>query len=160
VPRITGLLAAPARVGFRLLPESWQRPIVRVATPGHTVGSLVVLRDGDRVLVVSQDHATGWCLPGGLLRRGETGRQGLRREVSEELGPEAWEAWAPSIGPLPSTALHDPLARRVDLVFSASVTGGQPVRLGPGVRRATWLPADAAMDNSTTAEVLRAIGAT
>ncbi len=64
-----------------------------VARP-HVTGVKVVLRDGERVLLVR--HAYGdraaWELPGGHGRRGEPPEATARREAHEELGVDV-AAW-------------------------------------------------------------------
>lgn len=55
-----------------------------------------VVLDGSRVLMceLARPDAKFWCLPGGTLEEGETLRDGLAREMVEELGV------VPDIGPL------------------------------------------------------------
>ena len=55
-----------------------------------------VVLDGDKVLMckLARADAQFWCLPGGTLEEGETLRDGLMREMVEELGVR------PTIGPL------------------------------------------------------------
>ena len=68
-------------------PAPLRRRIVRVLTPGYRVGALAVLQRPDgRVLLVDQPYVTGWSLPGGDLKRGESVRAGLQRELREEVG--------------------------------------------------------------------------
>ena len=69
---------APRRVG---------RAAVRATTPSYRVGVVAVaVRPDGRVLLVDQSYVEGWSLPGGDLRRGESLRDGLARELREELG--------------------------------------------------------------------------
>lgn len=57
--------------------------------PGISVAALVLIRDGDSVLLVKQsynDHF--WSLPGGGVEPGESVDQAAIREVREETGLE------------------------------------------------------------------------
>ena len=68
-------------------PERPRRAVMRLTTPGHRVGVLVLLRRPDgRVLLVDQPYLPGWSLPGGNLKRGEDPASGAVRELREELG--------------------------------------------------------------------------
>src|SRR5271163_294221 len=55
-----------------------RRPIVGIAAAAKTP-------DGKWVLIRRADTGT-WALPGGTLEWGETLREGLRREMEEEVG--------------------------------------------------------------------------
>jgi 8-oxo-dGTP diphosphatase len=116
-------LDLPRKLGFAIfgrLPRRLRVLAVRAGTPGFTVGALVLIqRTGDRssVLLVHQRHTRHWALPGGLLRRGEGAADGLRREVSEELGLTLDEAQTAH----PVGVIVDPLPRRVDVLFSCSL---------------------------------------
>lgn len=48
--------------------------------------ALVVLRHGDRVLMVHDRHRGAWELPGGMIEPGETPRRAAVRELLEESG--------------------------------------------------------------------------
>ena len=68
-------------------PERPRRAVMRLTTPRHSVGVLVVLRRPDgRVLLVDQPYLEGWSLPGGNLKRGEDPTSGAIRELREEIG--------------------------------------------------------------------------
>lgn len=109
---------------FRLLPVPLRRAVVRLGTPSYTVGAVLVLRRADGcVLLVEQRHSGGWALPGGLLKRSEDPVDGLVREVGEEIGVQLEKSQLPA-----PTALVDPRARRVDLVFVLDAEGRQPRR--------------------------------
>lgn len=54
----------------------------------RTIGASVIAVDGDgKVLLVRQSYgSSGWRLPGGAVKRGETTKEAALREVNEELG--------------------------------------------------------------------------
>ena len=110
---------------FGRLPRRVRVLAVRAGTPGFTVGALVLLqREGDRssVLLVHQRHTRQWALPGGLLRRGEGAPEGVRREVSEELGLTLdLDQTAHAVG-----VIVDPRPRRVDVLFACSLAADAP----------------------------------
>lgn len=131
------------RGGLRLfarLPAPARRTIVHWAAPRFTVGVLLVLRSGGRILVLGQRQHRSGTLPGGLLDRGEDPVTALRRETREELGLEV------SVS-APAATVVDPLARRVDLVFVADLGCAEDVVCsGEEVVTATWQPPDELAD--------------
>lgn len=71
---------------YRLLPKALQVRAVRYTTPNFSLGTLALLTvDGTQLLLVRPSYRSGWLPPGGLLQRGETAEQALRRELLEEL---------------------------------------------------------------------------
>ncbi|ABW10485.1 NUDIX hydrolase [Parafrankia sp. EAN1pec] len=53
----------------------------------HSVSvTAVTRRDDGRVLCIQRRDTGAWQIPGGVLERGETFEDGLRREVREETG--------------------------------------------------------------------------
>jgi ADP-ribose pyrophosphatase YjhB (NUDIX family) len=60
--------------------------VVWAVTRPRTHGALVALWCDDRLLVVRTSYAPYWSLPGGYVRRHETGRQAAMREAYEEMG--------------------------------------------------------------------------
>jgi 8-oxo-dGTP diphosphatase len=111
---------------FGILPPRLRRGIVGVLAPSFTVGALAVLHDGDKILFVRQLHRPGLALPGGLLKRGEPARDGLARELSEELDIDPT-----GLAPAPDTAHVDPSKTRVDLIWLLALDR-QQVQLSPG----------------------------
>ncbi|MTD12663.1 NUDIX domain-containing protein [Nakamurella sp. YIM 132087] len=97
---------------FGKLPPRVRRGLVGVLTPSFTVGALAILHDGDKILFVRQLHRPGLALPGGLLKKGESARTGLARELSEEIGVDPT-----GLAPAPDTAHVDPAKKRVDLIW-------------------------------------------
>lgn len=110
-----------------------------------------MLRHGDEVLMLRQRHdAPGeWALPGGLLERGELPRDGLAREVEEELGLTL---------ELPAEPAHvhvSPELRRVDLAFVVDVDD-KPVPEPDGVEvlEVRWVPLTEVSEDSPAGQVL------
>jgi 8-oxo-dGTP pyrophosphatase MutT (NUDIX family) len=68
------------RVGFPLARVWW-----RLAHARHE-GVAVAVYVGPALLLVRCSYRTGWHLPGGGVRRGETPDAAARRELSEEIG--------------------------------------------------------------------------
>ena len=156
---MSGLLDYPRRLGFAIfgrLPRRVRVWAVRAGTPGFTVGALVLLQRGDdtsSVLLVHQRHTRQWALPGGLLRRGEGAPEGLRREVSEELGIDLDMADAThAVG-----VLVDPRSRRVDVLFACALAAdaATPVPSHVEVADIRWCTVgDLPVVTAITAEVL------
>ncbi|WP_244615670.1 NUDIX hydrolase [Stackebrandtia albiflava] len=143
VRRPSSLLRATAYRVFYLLPRSWRRRIVRIATPTYTVGAVMLVYDldGSRLLMLRQPPGHGWGLPAGLLERGERPVDGAVRELHEETGialtPEDVEPAAPN-------AVVHTYGRWVDTVFTARIDP-ETVELavdGAEVLDARWWPVD------------------
>lgn len=135
VPHLPAPFKRAGLSAFRRLPASVRRRAVHAGTPNFTVGAVVLLRDAaGRVLLVRQRHSGGWSLPGGLLAPGETPEQAAARELGEELGIPLE---ATRLTPAAPSAVVDPRARRVDIVFSA--TAPDELRIdGLEVLEARW----------------------
>lgn len=170
-PRLPRLRTA-ARVavvhGFYRLPPRWRRRVVRLATPGYTVGAVVLVRDGgpvpadtgpprdaaapgsppggppagvERLLLLRQPPGTGWSLPGGLLNRGERPAVGAARELREETGVQVDPSELRAA--VPNAIVHS-RGRWIDLVFEATVRVDGPFQVDPAeVHEAAWHPVDA-----------------
>lgn len=141
---------------FRRLPVPLRRTVVRLLTPRYSVGAVVVVRRGGRVLMLRQRHHYGWTLPGGLLGRGETPREALARELAEELRLSL---------PLPDWPLVttvDPTTRHVDVIFVVDLPPGvEPGTTVDGLEvvRAAWRDPAGPGVMEPTAALLRQVGA-
>jgi 8-oxo-dGTP diphosphatase len=54
-----------------------------------THGALVAMWNGGELLLVRNSYVPYYCLPGGYVRRGESGRDAAIRELSEEVSVSA-----------------------------------------------------------------------
>jgi 8-oxo-dGTP pyrophosphatase MutT (NUDIX family) len=135
---------------FGRLPAPLRRVAVQILTPHYVLGAVAVLRHEDEVLFVRSRHArSGWMLPGGLLGRGETPREAVRRELREELGLELDTA------ELPTVTLVYPDHRRVDLVFEVRLEQRPAVRVdGTEALAADWLTPDTSLADETALQAL------
>jgi len=97
---------------FSRLPVKARRQVVRAVAPTYSVGAITVMEHRDRpeVLLIRQSYRTRWGLPGGLLRKGETPTDALRREVVEEIGLDAEIVGEPML-------VTEPEPRRIDVIF-------------------------------------------
>lgn len=122
--------------------------------PTHPVDVLLIVRDGDDVLLALRDgtgYADGqWNLPSGKLEAGEDAVTAVLREAREEIGIRL----RPEDVPMVATVHHRNAAGlgRIGLVFAATYDEerhGVPVNAEPhkcaGV---AWFPADALPENT------------
>jgi 8-oxo-dGTP pyrophosphatase MutT (NUDIX family) len=118
---------------FRRLPVFLRRSVVRLVGPSYTVGALVAVRDGDRLLLLRPSYRTGWGLPGGMLQRGESPENAAVREAEEELGIRVEVTG-------PGTLVLDAGPRRIDFVYPAQTLDGEsePRRASPEVAEWRW----------------------
>jgi 8-oxo-dGTP diphosphatase len=120
---------------FRRSPVPLRRAAVRLGTPNYTVGAVCALVHDGAVLMLRQRHRDDWALPGGLLDRGETPDEAVRRELREETGLSM------DVG-LPVTALVDPDVRRVDVIYRIDLPERVKVRPRGEAFHAEWLRPD------------------
>lgn len=123
-----------AHLGLRLY---W-----RLARP-VTLGVRVLALDGDRVLLIRHTYQSGWFLPGGGVKRGETLEAAARRELHEETGLSAESLDLAGLFTGTSEGKTDHVA-----VYRTAIAG-QPHSRSPEVAEARWfsmaaLPAGAA----------------
>jgi ADP-ribose pyrophosphatase YjhB (NUDIX family) len=71
------------RGAYRMMRLYW-----RLRHPA-THGALVALWNQGELLLVRNSYVPYYCLPGGYLRRGESGRDAALRELAEEVGVSA-----------------------------------------------------------------------
>lgn len=120
-----------ALVAFRVTPGPLKRAVVRAVAPTYRVGAVCVMEHEGKFLVLWQPHRRGWTLPGGLLGKGETPEDAVRREVREEVGLD--------IDPgEPVTVRFDPLERGIDVVFRVRVESRPDLDLSTEARKARW----------------------
>lgn len=83
--------------------------------------ALVVVRDGDRFVLVDEHRDRGWYLPAGRVDHGEAIVDGARREVREEAGLEVALDGILRIEHTPARAERD---ARLRVFFLAHPIGG------------------------------------
>ena len=145
-PRLPRAARLAAYRTFYRLPQDWRQRLVRLGTPGYTMGSVVLVRadnDGggtDRLLLLRQPPGQGWSLPGGLLGRGERPIDAAARELEEETGiAVAVEDLRPGV---PNAVVHT-RGRWVDMVFEARVPLETEFDVDEAeVHEAAWHPID------------------
>lgn len=136
---------------FRRLPVQLRRTIVHTVTPDFTVGAVVAIYQGDKVLFLSQPHRLGWTLPGGLLNTGESAAEAVTREVFEEVGLDIEVTQ-------PFTVNVTSKARRVDVIYVVDAGSDIVVRPAGEARGFRWIdPADVREADSATREILQAL---
>lgn len=128
-PLATGPLGMQL-LSFHREPESTEFQDARV---GY---ALVVLRHGDRVLMVLERSRGCWEIPGGGIEPGETPRQAAARELYEEAGQRVGPADLRFVG-FARTRLPD-RAVLYGGVFTASVADPQPFTPNSEISEVRW----------------------
>ncbi|MDW5330554.1 NUDIX hydrolase [Plantactinospora sp. KLBMP9567] len=122
------------------------------ASLGHSVSvAAVVVNDRTQILVIRRRDNGRWEPPGGVLERGESIIDGLRREVREETGLE--------IEPERLTGIYQNMPRGiVALVFRARVAGGQ-LHPTEEATRVEWWARDRVSSHMAEAYAIRVLDA-
>jgi len=125
---------------FQVLPRRARVRIVRTLAPGFTVGSVCQLQRADgAILLVRHLYRKRWGLPGGLLQRGESPVEALRREAMEEVGVAIVVTGEPAV-------VVDPRPRRVDVIYRARLAHPDDAERvaprSPEIVEVGWFPPD------------------
>ncbi|HET8600149.1 MAG TPA: NUDIX domain-containing protein [Segeticoccus sp.] len=138
-------------LAFRALPGVVRRFLVRLVTPGYTVGAVCAIEHEGRVLFLRQPHRTGWSLPGGLLEHGETPAEGVVREIREETQLRV------EVGEPVATEVH-PDVGRVDVIFRVRVDQRPDVQVGGEAKAFRWMhPSEVPEVDESTEMILDAL---
>ncbi|HEX4212301.1 MAG TPA: NUDIX domain-containing protein [Candidatus Dormibacteraeota bacterium] len=141
------------------LPWRVKRIGIGIVTPTHTVGSLLVVQDAERrLLLVRQSYTSGWSLPGGLLDRHESPVDAAVRELLEETGLSIDPG---RLRPSLPNALHQADHHWVDFVFFASAedTSGELHGDGTEILDVAWFATDSLPElRSEASSILAAVG--
>jgi 8-oxo-dGTP diphosphatase len=86
------------------------------------VSAVVILRDGDKILMIERRDGRGYGLPGGYLKLDETAEAAAQREALEETGLQV-----EIVGFLGTLSGKRPRmwVSTVDIFFEGRVTGGE-----------------------------------
>jgi ADP-ribose pyrophosphatase YjhB (NUDIX family) len=108
------------RRGFRALrvvPAPVMDRLARVAMPSYMLGTVCRIEHDGNVLLVQPTYRKAWGMPGGLVGRGEDPRDGVRREVREEVGVDVTLVGEPIV-------VVDSEHRLVDFLFRGELADG------------------------------------
>jgi len=100
---------------FGRLPKPLRRLVTRAASPNWMAGAVALIEWDGRWLMVDPVYREGWTLPGGLIDRGETPAEAIKRELVEELGVDV------DVDGVEPWILMDSAMRRIDVVFHATI---------------------------------------
>lgn len=141
---VIGRLHGLALKVYRRLPVKARRRVVRTIAPAFTVGAVGVIERSDgALLLVRLSYRQSWGFPGGLLKRGESPRAAVRREVLEETTLDVEPVGDPAV-------VVDAEAQRVDVIFRARLAVGvDPASArsaSPEILEVSWFAPDALPD--------------
>ena len=100
---------------FGRFPKPLRRLITRALSPSWMAGAVALIEWDGRWLMVDPVYRKGWTLPGGLIDRGETPAEAIKRELVEELGIDV------DVDGVEPWILMDSAMRRIDVVFDVSI---------------------------------------
>jgi 8-oxo-dGTP diphosphatase len=99
--------------GWRYIPRSVRRRLVRWLSPSFTVGAICVIERPDgALLLVKHIYRNNWGIPGGLLARGEDPATAAKREILEEVGLAIELVGEPAV-------VVESKLQRIDVIFRA-----------------------------------------
>jgi len=102
---------------FGRFPKPLRRLITRAVSPSWMAGAVALIEWDGQWLMVDPVYREGWTLPGGLIDRGETPAEAIKRELVEELGVDV------DVDDVEPWILMDPAMRRIDVVFHTTIVG-------------------------------------
>jgi len=114
--------------------------------PEHLIADIPVkalIRNADKILLVQQnDGREDWVLPGGRLNTAEQPREGLRREIKEEIGAEIYVSELVDCTVFTSKSGLNHFV----VVFEATLVGdSQPKPDGGEIKDMKWVSFDEAL---------------
>jgi ADP-ribose pyrophosphatase YjhB (NUDIX family) len=118
------------------------RLAARLTQPTFTIGNVVAVRRGGQVLLVRQRLRTPsqWGLPGGFQKSHESGADGARRELREEVGLDLPVKASDQVA-----QYQQPWARHIDTVFVVDLDDPEavPRRQSLEILAVAWFALDA-----------------
>ena len=121
---------------LRMLLASFQR-VWYVLSAGQMppfASVAVVIRAGEKILMIQRSDGRGWGLPAGFVKMYESAEEAAQREVLEETG---FEVELTGVLGVLSGKRPQVWIRSVDTVFSANIIGGTMRASHEG--RAAWV---------------------